>query len=146
MFSVYYEGMKPLLILASDLVHCVLLKWGSLSEQYATWYVQKLAALLDAEDTLGEWAQRLDVCRYEERREIFCKIFDDLHIRIARCESDEMTPRFAKLYEIYRVRYPVDPAHVAMVAKFGRVKCGAVAYNFGTAKGCSICECKGCRP
>lgn len=149
MSSVYYEDMKQLLILASDLVHCALLKWGHYSEQYATWYVQKLAALLSAEDTLGEWAHRLDVCRYEDRREIFCKIFDDLHVRIATCPESEppnRAARFAALYKIYRARYPVDPAHVAMVAKFGRLRCGVVAYDFCSAKGRTVCECTGCAP
>jgi hypothetical protein len=141
--------MKQLLILASDLVHCAILKWGHYSDQYATWYVQKLAALLSAEDTLGEWAQRLDVCRYEERRELFSKIFDDLHVRIAACpESDppKRAARFASLYEVYRVRYTVDPTYAAMVAKLGRLKCGVVAYDFACAAGRTVCECTGCVP
>jgi hypothetical protein len=141
--------MKQLLILASDLVHCAILKWGHYSDQYATWYVQKLAALLSAEDTLGEWTQRLDVCRHEDRRELFCKIFDDLHVRIATClEGDlsESATRFAALYDVYRLRYPVDPAHVAMVAKFGRLKCGVVAYDFCSAHSRTVCECPACAP
>ena len=147
MLSVYYEGMKQLLILASDLVHCAILKWGHYADQHATWYVQKLAALINAEDTLGEWAQQLDCCLYKDRRELFCKIFDDLRARIAACPENEPpkhVARLAALYNVYRLRYPVDPAHVAMVAKFGRLKCGIVAYDFCNAKGRTICECKGC--
>jgi hypothetical protein len=149
MSSAYYQGMKQLLILASDLVHCAIIKWGHYADQYATWYVQKLAALINAEDTLGEWAQRLDVYRYEERRELFSKIFDDLHLRIAACPENDppkRAARFAALYEIYSTWYPVDHGHVAMVAKFGRLKCGVVAYDFCGAKGRTICECKGCNP
>jgi hypothetical protein len=149
MSSANDQGMKQLLILASDLVHCAILKWGHYSDQYATWLVQKLAALLNAEDTLGEWAQRLDVCRYEERREIFCKIFYDLRVRIVACpenESPKRAARLAALYDVYRVRYPVGSAYVAMVAKFGRHKCGVVAYDFCLAKGSANCECKGCAP
>jgi hypothetical protein len=138
--------MKPLLILAADLVHCALLGRGHWSSHSAAYIASKLAALLCAEDTLGTWAHRLDSCRHEERRELLQKIFDDLRVRIAQTPDEHMSPDIAKLFDVYRERYPVEPAHVAMVAKFGRLQCGVVAYSFCDAKARSLCECVACAP
>jgi hypothetical protein len=138
--------MKQILILAADLVHCALLKWGHYSDQYATWLVQKVAALADAEATLGELAQQLDVCRYEDRRDLFSKIHEDLRVHIAKTSGEPIAPQHASLYEVYRVRYAVDPAMVALLAKHGRLKCGVVAYDFASSAPRTICECPGCSP
>lgn len=138
--------MKQILILAADLVHCSLLKWGHHSSMYATWLVQKIAALTGAESTLGEWAQQLDVCSYEDRRELFTKIHDDLRMRIVQANDEPTSAKEVLLYEVYRVRYAVDPTMVALTAKHGRLRCGVVAYDFAGSAPRTVCECPGCAP
>lgn len=138
--------MKQILILAADLVHCSLLKWGQWSDQYATWLVQKIAALVDAEATLGEWAQRLDVCKYEDRRDLFHKIHEDLRVRIVRASDEPTSAKEVSLYEVYCARYTVDSTMVTMIAKHGRLRCGVVAYDFAGSAPRTVCECPGCAP